>query len=184
MPSFIKPAEDGARRGTETHKLMENLPFDDLDALRQSKDLLNKHIEEEHRKGRLKNPELINLKEVVSFISSALAKRMEEAKKEGKLYREQPFFFAVPATEFDSDFPEEEDILVQGVIDAFFEEDGALVLVDYKTDRLKSADDFIKLYAKQLEIYARALEQIRGLKVKEKLIYSFCLGSTIEIPSE
>ena len=184
VPSFIKPAEDGARRGTETHKLMENLPFDDLDALRQSKDLLNKHIEEEHRKGRLKNPELINLKEVVSFISSDLAKRMEEAKKEGKLYREQPFFFAVPATEFDSDFPEEEDILVQGVIDAFFEEDGALVLVDYKTDRLKSADDFIKLYAKQLEIYARALEQIRGLKVKEKLIYSFCLGSTIEITSE
>ena len=65
--------------------------------------------------------------------------------------------------------------MVQGIIDAFFEEDGEIVLVDYKTDRVPEAEDphkmFANRYGKQMELYARALEQLAGKKVKEKIIY-------------
>ena len=80
-------------------------------------------------------------------------------------------------------YPEEgkgETILIQGIIDVFFEEDGELVLLDYKTDRVHSARQLLERYQSQLDYYARALEQLLQKKVKEKIIYSFTLNKEIK----
>ena len=74
-----------------------------------------------------------------------------------------------------------ETVLVQGIIDAYFVEDGEIVLVDYKTDRVRRGQEqkLIDLYHVQLEDYAQALERMTGKKVKEKIIYSFTLQKEI-----
>ena len=77
--------------------------------------------------------------------------------------------------------PHEEIMLVQGIIDAYFEEDGELVLVDYKTDRVAGVQELRDRYQIQLDLYERALQQITGKKVREKLIYSVSLRKTISL---
>ena len=80
----------------------------------------------------------------------------------------------------------EEDLtLIQGIIDVFWiEDDGITVLLDYKTDRVDTAQELIDRYATQLKLYADALERVfaaRKLKVKEILIYSFSLEQLITL---
>jgi ATP-dependent helicase/nuclease subunit A len=89
----------------------------------------------------------------------------------------------IPASDVNAEWPTEELVLVQGIIDAYFEEEGQLVLVDYKTDRVSGPDgnELIVRYQKQLLYYKKALQQITGKKVKETDIYSVRLGRKIEI---
>ncbi len=115
------------------------------------------------------------------FLKSTICGRMNEANRNGKLYREQPFVLGVPARKLNPDFPEEETVLIQGIIDAFFEENGELVVVDYKTDKVSDAKMLIDRYKVQLEYYAQALSQITGKSVKEKIIYSFSLREEITV---
>ena len=100
-----------------------------------------------------------------------------------KLFREQPFVMGIPAKEVHESWPDKEMVLVQGIIDAFFEEEGQLVIVDYKTDRVSDGTGqcLVEKYAKQLLYYRRALQQITGKKVKELVIYSITLGKEIMI---
>ena len=97
-----------------------------------------------------------------------------------KLYREQPFVIQKSAVLLDDSW-QDETILVQGIIDAYFIEDGKIILVDYKTDRVRKGQEqkLIDLYHVQLEDYAEALERMTGMKVKEKFIYSFTLQKEI-----
>ena len=106
---------------------------------------------------------------------------MAEAFGRGELYREQPFVLGIEADKVNPGFPKEETVLVQGIIDAYFEENGELVLVDYKTDAVEKAQDLIDRYRVQLDLYERALTQITGKNVKEKLIYSVSLKKTIPL---
>ena len=76
---------------------------------------------------------------------------------------------------------EGERILVQGVVDCLFVEGDEWIIVDYKTDRLSTADEFKKRYAVQLNLYKLAVEQISQRKVKEMIIYSSRLGKEIFI---
>ena len=76
---------------------------------------------------------------------------------------------------------ERELILVQGIIDAYFEEEGELVVLDYKTDQIYDENELAEKYHAQLDYYARALEQMSGKKVKEKIIYSFTMRKEISI---
>ena len=110
---------------------------------------------------------------------------MKNTSLNGKLKREQPFMLGIPAAEL---YPElgdscDEIVMMQGIIDAFFEEDGKLVLVDYKTDYIEKGneDELVKRYESQLNYYARALESITGKEVSEKIIYSFGLGKCVRI---
>ena len=107
--------------------------------------------------------------------------RMRNAFLNETLKREQPFVMSVPASEADPSYPEDETILVQGIIDAWFPEGDEIVLVDYKTDRVRRGQEqkLIDLYHVQLEDYARALERMTGKRVKEKIIYSFTLQKEI-----
>lgn len=77
----------------------------------------------------------------------------------------------------------DETVLIQGIIDAYFEEDGAVILLDYKTDRVpvqNGAEILRKRYKRQLDDYQYALEQILQKTVRQKLIYSFALKTWID----
>ena len=96
---------------------------------------------------------------------------MKKCAEKEKLFKEQPFVLGLPQNE--------ELILVQGIIDVYFEEEDGLVVLDYKTDRVWEAKELEDKYHAQLDYYAKALEQLTQKKVKEKIIYSFTLGEEI-----
>ncbi len=76
---------------------------------------------------------------------------------------------------------EEDMLLVQGIIDVWFEEEDGIVVLDYKTDKIRRMEELREKYHRQLDYYAKALERLTGKKVKEKIIYSFALGQEMSI---
>ena len=96
------------------------------------------------------------------------------------VYKEQPFEVEINVSDVYPDVTDnEEKILLQGVIDCYFEENGEIVLVDYKTDRYNALQEIHEKYDKQLELYAYALQKITGKPVKEKIIYLFSTGEIL-----
>lgn len=106
---------------------------------------------------------------------------MQSAARRAMLAKEQPFVLGVDAREIYPGTENGETILVQGIIDVYFEEDGELVLLDYKTDKVRTAEELKEKYHSQLAYYAKALEQLLEKPVKEKIIYSFTLKKEIEV---
>jgi len=187
IPAFVRETEEGSVgtvRGSAYHRVMELVPYRNLpEESSAQEEFLQKVIADNLSAGRLSKEyaDLVRIKKCRGFLESPLAGRMREADRNGLLFKEKAFFMGVPAKELRDSFPEKETILVQGVIDVYFEEEGELVLADYKTDRVSAEEELIKRYRVQLDIYARALEQITGKKVKEKIIYSFALNKVISI---
>ena len=103
---------------------------------------------------------------------------MKNAKEIG---RERPFYINIPTKEvYNEDIDEE--ILVQGIIDLYYiTNDEKIILVDYKTDRVKSEEELIEKYKVQLNIYKRAIEKSLNKKVDKVYIYSVYLGKEIEV---
>ena len=133
--------------------------------------------------GRLRKDvaEFITPGKLLGFFKTELGARMQAAARKGLLYKEQPFVIGLPYSEVYKEEGAEQNkeyVMVQGIIDAFFEEDGALVLVDYKTDAVKEnvREELTKRYRTQMEYYDRALRQITGKDVKERLIFAFTNG--------
>ena len=129
--------------------------------------------------------DLIPVENVFDFCQSELGQRMRRAESSGKLYRERPFVMGIPVTNV---YPEladigRERILIQGVIDVYFEEDDGVVLLDYKTDRIpkgEAGDELLrKRYKTQLDYYQMAIEQILGKKVKDRILYSVIMNREI-----
>ena len=127
---------------------------------------------------------LLNCRKFVAFLETDIGKRMAAAQEQKTLRLEQPFMLGIPADQIYTEKKSKELIMVQGIIDAFFFEDEDIVLVDYKTDRVRQKDgtELVEKYKEQLKYYAQALERLSGRKVKEKIIYSFALSK--EIPVE
>ena len=120
--------------------------------------------------------------DILGFLNGGAGRRMKAAARAGTLWREQPFVLGVDAREM---YPEEQEgelILVQGIIDAYFEESDGLVVLDYKTDQIYTPEGLIERYHSQLDYYAKALEQLTQKKVKEKIIYSFTIKKEIRLP--
>lgn len=161
----------GSVRGTIYHTFMENLDF-------HKKDVLETQLEELIKCGKITRDEAaaVKLSDIRRFLGSKIGARMERAEESGRLHREQPFVLGVPAHEIRNSWQSEEMVLVQGIIDAWFEEEDGIVIVDYKTDRVKEMQTLAERYHIQLETYARAAERLTGKPVKECGIYSFCLG--------
>ena len=97
------------------------------------------------------------------------------AASEGKLRKEQPFVLSLPACRLNGQFPDEEQVLIQGIIDVYWEEEDGIVILDYKTDRVKTMEELYQRYAAQLDYYEEAVTRITGRPVKEKILYSFAL---------
>lgn len=115
-----------------------------------------------------------------NFLSSPLGRRMSAAQAKGFLYKEQQFVIGIPAREMEV-CSSDELVLIQGIIDAYMEEEDGLVLIDYKTDHVVRGRESLltERYGIQLEYYKRALEQMTGKKVTEKIIYSLTLQEEI-----
>ena len=133
------------------------------------------------KEGKLdpKEAESVSEKEILSFLKSAVGRRMIRAAKKHMLFKEQPFVLGVSEAELEEDGSPEELLLVQGVIDVYFLESDEIVLLDYKTDRVRDGEELISRYHGQMDYYEKALERITNKKVKERIIYSFYLQKEI-----
>ena len=97
------------------------------------------------------------------------------------LFLEKPFVLGKPAHEIDENMTSEEPVLIQGIVDVFFIEEDKVIVLDYKTDRVKTKEQLVGRYQTQLELYAEALARVFEVEVGEKIIYSFALEDTIEL---
>ena len=120
-----------------------------------------------------------HLEDVLAFVTSDLATRMVTADiHRRQLYREMPFTLALQASTVwpeETSFAPDDRALVQGIIDCWFQEDGAAVLVDYKTDQIGSDPSRCRAtlagrYSRQLQYYAQAIEAATRLPVHEQII--------------
>ena len=105
-------------------------------------------------------------------------------KKSGEIKREQKFLIEISRLGLDDELVLEYNNtngMLQGIADCMFEEDGCIVLADYKTDRVSDPEVLADRYRRQLCLYSAALEKIFGKRVKEAYLYSFCLGQEIRI---
>lgn len=125
----------------------------------------------------------VDISKIMTFLESSLARRMMDANAHGKLWREQPFVIGLTADRVSDECPSTEQVLIQGIIDVFFEEEGKIIVADYKTDMVNAPEELIKRYQVQLDYYGEALERITGKEVVEKVIYSFSLGREIKLSS-
>ncbi len=138
---------------------------------------LGAFLEAEAESGRLSVEYLqaVRQRKIENFLQSPLAWRMWLAQRRGGLYREQPFVLGIDARRLKSDFPETETVLIQGIIDVFFEEEDGIVLLDYKTDAISSMKELWNRYETQLDYYQEAVRKLSGKPVKERILYSFHL---------
>ena len=124
---------------------------------------------------------LIHKEQLETFLSSTLGECFKKAYLEKRLFREKHFMRALPYHSLFPERAEEDEVLLQGIIDAFIVEDDGIILVDYKTDRVKRKEELRERYQKQIMLYSDALEAILGKKVKRRVLYSFYLGEEVEI---
>jgi ATP-dependent helicase/nuclease subunit A len=180
VPLFAREDKEvtGSVRGTVYHRILEQISFVAARTEGFSKEL-NRLIE----KKRLTKEEekLVSKQKLSRFLTSGLGERLQVAEGKGLLHREQPFVIGCLASQVQPKIDSEETVLVQGVIDCFFEEEKGLVLVDYKTDRVATKKELAEKYKSQMDYYRQALEQLTGKPVVEAYLYSFHLGEEIQI---
>lgn len=197
LPRFLRGDEavSGSMRGSAFHKVMELLDFrevtDEVNTDRHTAEIfLGEQMERMLQTGRLPQSyyEVVSVPKLVDFLTCRVAHRMAQAACAGKLFKEQPFVMGLPASRLGSGFPAEETVLVQGIIDVFFEEEDGFVVLDYKTDAVSTPEELVKRYQTQLVYYSEALAQIYGYEpgasgkpVKERILYSFKLGQEITV---
>jgi len=175
-PEFLEEEKklSGAEKGTALHFAMQKLV--------PEKDMTAEYIEEcitgLFVAGEITEAErdAIDAEKILKFYQSDLGKRIIGS---DTVVREAPFETDIPLSLFAGYEKSEEKILLQGIIDCYFEEDGEIVLLDYKSDYYKTTSEITEKYKSQLDWYAYALEKITGKKVKEKYICMF-YGNDIE----
>ena len=199
IPGFRREQEkvSGAVRGNAFHRVMELLDFTYLFTESGLFTGCPNNYEEYRRgldKNRLQNrleeflqretislrlteeyAKAVSLPKILNFLEQELAYRMWRAQEQGLLYREQPFVLGIDAKRLDPDLPEGEKVLIQGIIDVFFIEDGEIVLLDYKTDVIDSLEALWNRYNVQIQYYEEALTKLMQMPVKERILYSFYL---------
>ncbi len=195
----------GAEYGTAVHKLMELLPFGEIDSPESMRRVLLKLL-----KGPFFTEDLrkaIHVDTIKQFYSEdpgSLFQRMRQADQRRQLYREQQFLVGLPADRLGQELPlreaevedaarqrvtaggtlrfaTKEPVVLQGVIDAFFLEQDAegqtyAVLMDYKTDRVETPELLIDRYRAQISLYKETLEDILHVPVREMWLYGFSRG--------
>lgn len=199
IPGFRREQEkvSGAVRGNAFHRVMELLDFmyvfvesglfekcpGDYETYRKRldaerlKNRLEEFLQRETVSLRLTEEyaKAVSLPKILNFLEQELAYRMWRAQEQRLLYREQPFVLGIDAKRLDPDLPEGEKVLIQGIIDVFFIEDGEIVLLDYKTDVIDSLEALWNRYNVQIQYYEEALTKLMQMPVKERILYSFYL---------
>lgn len=185
LPAFAREEEPelrGAARGTAYHTVLANLAYDRTETQEQ----IREQIGQMRDAGKIDEitAECVSERQIMWFVRSAEGQRMKKAWEKGKLWREQPFVMSIPAERCKPEWNTAEPVLIQGIIDVFWEENGEWILLDYKTDYIEKGqeDILINRYRIQLQLYKEALERMREYRVKEVYIYSFALGKSIPVP--
>ena len=173
LPLFMKKNRPltPKERGDVYHKVMENLDFAAASAEAELDRMQNDGtITGDERKA-------VDTAELQSFLDSDIARRARSS-----TYVEREFRIFTTVNKTDLLYPDNDDLsFVQGVADMFFEENGRIVLVDYKTNRNITAEKLVEEYRGQLEIYRKALAEMTGLEVGECVLFSFSLKKSIKV---
>ncbi|MGN0150809.1 MAG: helicase-exonuclease AddAB subunit AddA [Clostridia bacterium] len=183
QPKFMRKNAQGNEIGTAHHQLMAYINLEGIKKAEDIREFINSEIARIIDSGQIDADAVTeNMAEhCAEFFESELGARMLNS---DGVYREQPFQIEIPAKLFDCTLDnsyDNETMILQGVIDCFFEEDGGIVLLDYKTDKVSSVDDIVNKYRLQLELYAEAIEKITKKTVKQKYLYLFSVKSVVEL---
>jgi len=174
---FSDTALSPAERGTAMHQFMQ---FADYAAAAED---VEREIARLVREGFLSPMQGASLSRprLVAFFKSELYRRIGNAERVQREYAftvERPVSLCAPVSE---DVAAGETVLVQGIADCLFYENGRWVIVDYKTDRVDTPEELVERYRPQLMLYKEALENGLGETVGECLLYSFALQRTVEV---
>lgn len=165
-----------AERGTALHTFMQ---YADYAAAEND---ISKEAERLAEIGIMSAEEVksLNKRQISGFFRSELYQRM---KRSDIIRREQKFLVKKSDISLDGERFKEynNDSMIQGTADCFFEENGGIVLVDHKTDRVDSPEELTERYSLQIKLYAAALSKIYGKEVREAYLYSFALGETVPV---
>ena len=194
-PSFIHQGEEkvgfnSAEKGTIFHLAMQLLDFskfdtEDVSKIREEVKLqINSFVEKNIMS--LDEIETININWIVKFIQSDIFKEIYIANKSEKLFKEKAIDYNIKLKNLfkDENIEEDEKIMVVGIIDLFFEnENGEIILLDYKTDYVtkENLEEVKARYKVQLDLYKSAIEDISGKKVAKKGLYLFGINEFVEI---
>lgn len=177
-PAFLqKEKMTGAQRGTALHAFMQ---FADFTAFLASPQEELTRLTEQGFITK-EQEQAVPLDRINACLQSSIMRRFLSSQKQ---YREFRFTVKIKAGLADKDLKppfSEEDIILQGAVDCAFEESGGIVIVDYKTDRVKTMEELKNRYHTQLELYRYAMEQCTGLPVRECVLYSFHLDDSIVV---
>ena len=164
-----------AERGIATHLALQYLELSDQDVEGQLARL------QEARKLTPEQAAAVDVTAVKRFLASPLA---EEIRKAKKVEREFPFTLLIGAEEVTGQTAAGDQILLQGVVDCFFETEEGLTVVDFKTDRVRNREELAQRaqhYRTQLETYSRALERVMEKPVTRSVLYFLHVGETVEM---
>ena len=175
-----KAVELAAERGTAYHRILELLDFSACSK--------REGVEEEIRRlcscGKISQEKvkLVKPEVIWKFVSSPLGRRIAASQANRQCYKERQFVIGIEASKMGAG-DSEELVLVQGIIDVYLEEADGLVLIDYKTDHVRKGQEELlrKRYKAQMDYYQKALEQMTGKTVKERIIYSLALQEEIRV---
>lgn len=180
IPNFGDKKQIGAaEHGTIMHMVMQHIDRSKEITYRSVSEKLDELVRMDFMTSEQKKT--VNIDQILGFYQSSVGRKVLEAKK---VWREMPFSMMVKTGYVYLDWKgQDERILVQGVIDCMFEdENGDIILVDYKTDRIKgifaggfeeARSELVKRYQKQIELYVKAIEEITKKKVAQKILYFF-----------
>ena len=180
-PNFDKVKSlNAAQRGSALHMVMQYLDFSRTGSLEEILDQI-RELEGKRYITKLQ-AEAVDARAVLAFFQSELGRRVLAAET---VEREFKFTLLVPAADY---YPEaeglEEQVMLQGVVDCWFEEsDGTITVVDFKTDRVTEATVHARgeEYRGQLETYTKALSQVMGKTVGKRYLWFFAIGNAIEL---
>lgn len=186
IPSFLagekqKERQRGSAYGTIWHQVLASIDFTVAETEGQIRDEVKRLVQE----GRLRPEDVsvLHYGKLSRFFQSGLGQEMRKAAVQGKLHREQPFVIHCRACDI---FPGQEtsQVLVQGIIDGYYETEDGIVLMDYKTDSVREGEEekLVERYKAQMAFYKKALETILGRPVKACVLYSFSLGKAVSLP--
>lgn len=178
LPNFYNKTKiSNAKKGTILHSIMENLN----PTVHNTEEKIVELIDNLTNKGILTSDEVnhINVNKIIKFINSTLGIRLQKA---SKIYQEMPFIMSIPGNELNQENSSNENIVVQGIIDCYFEENNNIILIDYKTDFYlpEESNSIAEKYKIQIQIYKKALEDSYNKKVIPYL-YLFYHDEFIEI---
>ena len=180
MPDFAKKDKPltGTEKGIATHLVLQTMDF----AKGGSREEIEGEVQRLCAQGFLsrREAEAVDVAAVARLFASDLGRRMRSCPQ---VLREFKFSLLCDAEEIYGAAAGEQ-LLLQGVVDCCLDEPDGLVIIDYKTDRVRTAQEIQergKRYRGQILSYARAMERIHGKKVKQCLLYFITPGKTLEI---